>query len=160
MTAHATGISLAGRVLGPDSLPMIELETQRVVVLSGPGGVSRGLVHMAAALELELVTVQSHHDLPFRLHHARPIAVISELDPTGQPSCAALRCIATYHQDLPVLLVSGDDPAAHGTIDAVEQLWGLSGLHRLMAPPGPGDLIRFLCLAGRQDGRGRLMPMA
>jgi len=115
---------------------------------------------MCDALLIELVAINSHHDLPFRLHHHRPMAVISEIDPQGIASCAALRSIAAYNPEMPVLLVAGDDPNVLGTIDAAEQLWCLSNLHRVAAPPAPSDLIGFLFQAGRHSGLGRLIPMS
>ena len=159
MTAHAFATSVLGRALTEDSLGMTEQETQRVVVLAGRDGVSSSLNAMCEALLIELIVIKSHHDLPFRLHHHRPMAVISEIDPQSIASCAALRSIAAYNPDMPILLVAGDDPTVLGTIDAAEQLWSLSSLRRLEAPPAPGDLISFLFEAGRHSGLGRLMPM-
>jgi len=159
MTAHAFATSVLGRALPEDSLGMTEQETQRVIVLVGRDGVSPMLREMCAALLVELVAISSHHDLPFRLHHHRPMAVISEIDPLGIPSCAALRCIAAYNPNMPILLVAGDDPAVLGTIDAAEQLWSLSNLQRLAAAPAAGDLIGFLFQAGRHSRLGRLLPI-
>ena len=81
MTAHAFATSVIGRALPQDTLRMTEQETQRVIVLANPGGISQQLLQMCHALAIELVAVASHHDLPFRLHHHRPMAIISELDP-------------------------------------------------------------------------------
>jgi len=139
---------------------MTEQDSHRVLVLTQSEEVPEQLDSMCRALDIGIMPVTSHHDLPFRLHHCRPMAVVSELDPQSLASCAALRCIAAYNPDMPVLLVSGDDPAAMGTIDAAEQLWGLSGLQRLPTLPAPRDLINFLFHAGRQRGFGRLIPVA
>ena len=160
MTAQVFFSSLPGSGLAKETHYVSESEAQSVIVLAGAEGASIRLQRMCAALEIRTVVVVSHHDLPFRLHHTRPIAVISELDPQGLASCAALRTIASYDQDMPVLLVTGDDPLVLGTIDAAEELWQLSGLHRLATAPAPGDLIHFLYRAGRQSGFGRLMPLA
>ena len=160
MTAHAFATSVIGRALPQDTLRMTEQETQRVIVLANPGGISQQLLQMCHALAIELVAVASHHDLPFRLRHHRPMAIISELDPKGTTSCAALRTIAAYDQDMPVLLVAGQDPSVLGTIDAAEQLWRLSALHRLGDAPTANDLIGFLFRAGRRSGLGRLMPVS
>jgi DNA-binding NtrC family response regulator len=160
MTAHAFATSVLGRALPEDSLGMTEQETQRVIVLAGSDGVSSTVRAMCDALLIELVAINSHHDLPFRLHHHRPMAVISEIDPQGIASCAALRSIAAYNPEMPVLLVAGDDPTVLGTIDAAEQLWCLSSLHRLAAPPAASDLIGFLFQAGRHSGLGRLIPLS
>lgn len=159
MTAPAFTGGLPARALACDTMGVLETRAQQVIVLAGRDGPSVRLLRMCAALEIEVISVTSHHDLPFRLHHTQPMAVISEIDPQGLASCAALRSIASYDQDIPVLLVSGDDPVVLGTIDAAQELWKLSGLCRLATPPSPGDLIHFLYQAGRQAGSGRLMPL-
>lgn len=159
MTARASGTRLIGRALTEDTLLMTEQETQRVVVMANQAGVSPTMAAMCAALDVEMVIVSSHHDLPFRLHHHRPMAVISELEPAGHASCAALRSIAAYDPRMPVMVVSGSDPAVAGTLDAAEKLWGLSAVRRLPEAPAMGDLIGFLFAAGRHAGIGRLIPL-
>lgn len=160
MTARAFPNSILGRALGKDTLHMTEQERQRLIVLVSSEGISTRLVEMCAALDIELIPVSSHHDLPFRLHHSRPIGVISEIDGRSIESCASLRNIAAYDPDMPVLLVAGDDPVVLGTIDAAEQLWDLSGIRRLADQPSARDLIDFLFQAGREAGTGRLVPLS
>ena len=160
MTAHAFPNSVLGHARENDSMFLTDQESPRLVVLTGRSGVSEDLAEMCEALEIDLIAVNSHHDLPFRLHHHRPIGVVSELDPSGLASCAALRSIAAYDSQMPVLLVAGIDPSGLGTIDAAEQLWGLSGLHRLVHAPSRQDLVGFLFKAGRRSGIGRLIPLS
>jgi hypothetical protein len=71
-----------------------------------------------------------------------------------------LRSVAAYDPDLPVLLVTGDDPAIDGAIDAAEQLWGLTSVCRLSEAPGLLDVMNFLFLAGRRTDSGRLIPIS
>lgn len=156
---RSCGTGLSVRSQSEDTLQTGEQESQPVLVLTGGCGISSALARMAEALEVRLVAVSSHHDLPFRLHLSRPMAIIAETDPQTEASCAALRCIAAFDQEMPVLLVSGNDPGAQGTIDAAEKLWGLTGLHQLPHVPGPSDLLAFLFHAGRQSGTGRLIPL-
>jgi hypothetical protein len=139
---------------------MSETDTRSVIALTETGKASETLEDMAAALHLELVTVRSFHELPFRLHHHRPIAVVLELGPTGQACRSALRCIAAYDPAMHILMNAGDDPNVLGEIDVYENLWGLTALHRMAGPPAPGELIGFLFGAGRDHGFGRLMPAA
>ncbi len=159
MMSRAIFSRLPGCGLAKETRYVSEDETQRVIVLAGREGASTTLTEMCDALEIETITVSCHHDLPLRLHHMRPIAVISELDPQSLACCAALRSIAAYDQDTPVLLVSGNYPIVLGTIDAAQELWKLSGLYLLASAPGPSDLIQFLFRAGRQAGMGRLVPV-
>lgn len=160
MTAQASATHVLGRAVALDALAMSERDTPSVIVLTESGQASATLCRMVSALDIELITVRSFHELPFRLHHHRPIGVVLELSPLGHSCRSALRSIASYDPEMHVLLVAGDDPVVLGGIDVSEKLWGLNALHRLMGAPSPADLISFLFEAGRQRGMGRLMPVA
>ncbi len=159
MTAHASPTRLIGPALPEDALCMTETSPRRVLLLTGRDSPQDAFRLMCqsldvTALDIAMLTVASHHDLPFRLHHARPLAVISTLSTESSTLPNALRCIAAYDQDMPILLITEDDATALGTIDAARQLWGLTRLRRLTHTPAPHDLLDFLCLAG-----AGLMPM-
>jgi hypothetical protein len=160
MTAHATATHVLGRAVALSALAMSETDTRSVIALTETGKASETLEDMAAALKLELVAIRSFHELPFKLHHHRPIAVVLELSPTAQSCRSALRCIAAYDPATHILMTSGEDPAVLGEIDVYENLWGLTGLHRMAGPPAPAELIGFLFGAGRHHGFGQLMPVA
>ena len=159
MTAQASAIHVLGRAVAADALAMSERDTRSVIVLTENGLASAALRSMASALDIDLVTVRSFHELPFQLHHHRPIGVVLELSPLGASCRSALRNVAAYDPNMHVLMVSGDDPTVLGAIDVAEQLWGLSALHRLSGTPAPADLIGFLFEAGRRNGVGCLMPV-
>lgn len=140
-------------------MPDLEPDAQTVIVLQDASGPSETIVAMCAALEIEIVHVSALYDLPFRLHHHQPVAVIATMDLCERTSCAALRAVAGYNPDLPVMLVAPNDPASQGTIDAAEQIWNLSAITRLTGGPGPRDLIGFLFQAGRWSNTGQLIPL-
>lgn len=162
MTAHASPTRLIGPALPEDALCMTETSAARVLLLTErdtphdgrQGSCVSPITALCHALEITPLMVVSHHDLPFRLHHARPLAVISLLPPESRALASALRCIAAYDQDMPILLLTDDDATALGTIDAARQLWGLCRLRRLTTAPTPRELLEFLSLAG-----SGLMPM-
>lgn len=158
MTAQAFATHLLGRAMPADALAMSERDTKAVIVMTDSGQASITLCKMASALGIEVITVRSFHELPFRLHHHRPIGVMLELNPLGHSFRSALRSISAYDPDMDVLMVSGDDPVVLGAIDVSENLWGLGALHRLALEPGPADIIAFLFQAGRRNGVGNLMP--
>lgn len=141
--------------------PMTTLKpyTQTIIVLESACSLSEVIVTMCDALEIEIIRVSALHDLPFRLHHHQPVAVISMMDLCERTSCAILRAVAAYSPELPVMLLAPDDPASQGTIDAAEQIWNLSAITRLTTAPGPKDLIGFLFHAGRRSRTGRLIPL-
>ena len=53
-------------------------------------------------------------------------------------------------RDLPVLLITGDDPALIGAIDAVEEIWQLTSVDKWQRLLGIGALVDFLLRAGRK----------
>jgi hypothetical protein len=158
MTAQASATHVLGRAVAVDALAMTEQDMKCVIVVTDHGQATPALRQMVAALGLELITVRSFHELPFKLHHHRPLGVVMELSPVGHACRSALRSVASYDPDMDVLLVSGDDPEVLGEIDVAETLWGLTAVHRLMREPEPADLIGFVFQASRRNGFGHLMP--
>ena len=58
--------------------------------------------------------------------------------------------IAAHDRSLPVLLITGPDPALLGAVDAVEELWELSSVEKWQELPGVGAMVDFLFRAGRK----------
>ena len=87
----------------------------------------------------------------------RPMAIVAEMEATGQDGCHVLMTVATHDRDLPVMLIFGDDPALLGAIDAVEEIWQLSSVDKWPRLPGVGAVVDFLFRAGRKGGCMRLM---
>jgi hypothetical protein len=160
MTAHASPMRLIGPALPEHTLRMSETDGQRVLVLGTLAASRPDLVTICRVLEIDPIPIGSHHDLPFRLHHCRPLAVLSDLPLESHALSAALRCIGAYDPDLPVLMLADDADAALGTIDAAQQLWGLSNMRREAPRASPHALIQFLFHAGRVRGMMRLLPVA
>jgi hypothetical protein len=131
-----------------------------VLVLGSRQDVPLPLAELCAAMDLELLQMESHHELPFTLHHRRPAAVVCVADQTGRDVCKALRSVASFDQDMPVLIITDDDPVSMGTIDAAERLWSLTGLHCVSKAVDYHDVVTFLFHAGRQSKTGRLLPVA
>ncbi len=136
-----------------------EQETQRILLLESRPVLAEQLEELCHAIDIEVVCLASHHELPFSLHHHRPIAVVCVIEPALPGSITALRSIAAHDQDLPVMVVTGDDPISLGTIDAAERLWGLTGLHCVPQVPNAQDVVGFLFQAGRRSNTGRLLPI-
>jgi hypothetical protein len=96
-------------------------------------------------------------DLGSILQQRRPMAVVAEMEGTGQDGCHILMTVAAFDRDLPVLLISGPDPALLGAIDAVEEIWSLSSVVKWPRLLGIGALVDFLFRAGRKGACMRLM---
>ena len=60
---------------------------------------------------------------------------------------------------LPVLLLTGHDPAMLGAAEAVEELWQLSSVRKVPELPDAGQLLDFLFGAGRRGTCISMMPV-
>ena len=159
MTAHASPFHVIGKALPEEALCLSESPQPHVLLLgTGSLGLER-CAELCAALDMHTEAARSHHDLPFRLHHSRPIAVLIDLPVDSRALAAALRCIAAYHQDLPIRLISRDTATALGTADTARELWGLSDLDVMTPQAAPCALMPFLFQAARARGVGRFMPI-
>jgi hypothetical protein len=160
MAGHAQTISFVDILHEQAAVSAAEPETQRILVLETRPELSRTMTALCKALDIELIPIASRHDLPLNLHRHQPMAVVCVIDPDEQGSITALRSIAAHDQEMPVMIITCDDPVSLGTIDAAERLWGLTGLHCVHQIPSPQDLIGFLFQAGRRRQTGRLLPVS
>ena len=159
MTAHASPTRLIGPALPDASMCMTETGRPSVLLLGHQTASLAGYEDVCLALDIETMAVASHHELPFRLHQCRPLAVLIDLTPESRALASALRCIAAYNPDIPTLLIAEDCAAVLGTMDAARALWGLARLSRLSPEVSPRTLTPVLFRAGRARGVGRLLPL-
>jgi len=108
-------------------------------------------------LAVEVVPAQA--DLMGALREHRPMAVISGLDGRHQDGFHAMKVVADYDRDLPILLLTGGDIAMMGAADAVQEMWKLTMVSRSTSLPLAGQLANFLFTAGRRAGCMRLVPL-
>jgi len=87
------------------------------------------------------------------------MAVVAEMDTTGQDGCNVLMTVAAHDRDLPVLLITGGDPALLGAIDAVAEIWQLASVVKWPQFLGVGPAVDFLFRAGRKGGCMRSLPI-
>lgn len=121
-----------------------------VLVIDDNSALSRQLKVVCDFLSFQLEHVSPDERLLAKLEERRPMAVISELDGERQDGCFVLMTVSEYDRGLPVLMVTGTDPALAGAVDAVEEVWGLSGVVQSPALPSVGAMVEFLFLAGRR----------
>jgi len=93
------------------------------------------------------------------LRNRRPMAVVAEVDGVGQDGCHVLMRIAAHDRHLPVLLITGDDPALIGAVDAVEEVWNLTSVTKWPQLQGVGGVVDFLFRAGHKGGCLRLISV-
>jgi Flagellar regulatory protein FleQ len=130
-----------------------------VLVVEDDEEYSTALRAVCDCLDIVVERMPSHDDLGFLLTKRRPMAVVAAMDGVGQDGCHVLMTVAGYDPDLPVLLITNDDPAFLGAIEAVEEIWQLRSVVKWPRLLGIGTLVDFLFRAGRKGGCTKLMPL-
>jgi hypothetical protein len=85
------------------------------------------------------------------------MAVIADLDGEVQDGFHVMKMAADYDRSVPILLLTGYDPALLGAIDAVQEVWGLTRVATVAGTAGIGALVDFICHAARDAGRPRIL---
>jgi CheY-like chemotaxis protein len=96
-------------------------------------------------------------DLEHMLLGMRPMAVIADLDSEVADGFHVMKTAAGYDRALPILLLTENEPALLGAVDAVQEIWGLRRVATVAGTGGIGELVDFICHAARDAGRSRMM---
>jgi hypothetical protein len=130
-----------------------------VVVVEDGVRLSEPFRMICECLGIAVERMPSRDDLGPVLRNRRPMAVVAEMDASGQDGCNVLMTIAAHDRSLPVLLITGPDPALLGAVDAVEEVWELSSVEKWQELCGVGAVVDFLFRAGRKGCCLRLMSV-
>lgn len=130
-----------------------------VVVVEDEPLWSLAVVELCAFLEVRLTCISSEDDLAPVLRDRRPMAVLANMDGAGQDGCHVIKLVAAHDPELPIMMLTGGDAALTGALEAVEELWGLTGVEKRDTAPSPGELVEFLFSAGRRGRCLGLMPV-
>ncbi len=130
-----------------------------VVVIEDGNLLSDTFRSICDCLDVAVARIPSRDDLATVLLKRRPMAVVAEMDAAGQDGCHVLMTIAAYNRDLPVMLITGENPALLGAVDAVQEMWELSSVAKWPQVPRVGALVDFLFRAGRKGNCMRLMSV-
>jgi CheY-like chemotaxis protein len=130
-----------------------------VVVVEDDVRLSEVFRSVCDCLDIAVERVATRDDLGAALRKHSPMAVVAEIDAPGQDGCNVLMTIAAYDQELPVLVLTSDEPALLGAVDAVEEIWELSSVDKWPELLGVGAVVDFLFRAGRKGGCLRLMSV-
>jgi hypothetical protein len=131
---------------------------RRQAVVEDGIGIAQELWRICEFLDIAVMRVPSHGDLSSVLLTSAPMAVVCELDGSGQDGCHIMKTVASHDPSLPIMILTGDDPALIGAADAVEEIWQLTEVTKLASLPGMAGLVDFLFHAGRKGHCLRLMP--
>ena len=148
-------------VSGEDETASTELGDRGRAVLVIEDGVHLSLAFRSVCDCLSVVVEQisSRDELGGGLRDIRPMAVVAEMEGAGQDGCHVLMTLAAYDPDLPVLLITGEDAALVGAIDAVEEVWNLTSVTKWPRLLGIGPVVDFLFRAGRKGNCLGLMSV-
>jgi CheY-like chemotaxis protein len=108
-------------------------------------------------LDIDVQHAGTGDDLRMMLTTLRPMAVIADIDGEVQDGFHVMKMAADYDRAVPILLLTGYDPAVLGAIDAVQEVWGLTRVATAAATAGIGALVDFICHAARDAGRPRIL---
>jgi DNA-binding NtrC family response regulator len=108
-------------------------------------------------LNIDVEHATSVDDLASMLPNIRPLAVIADLDGQEQDGFHVMKMAAAYDRSLPILLLTSNDPAILGAIDAVREVWALKSVTTTPNASEIGPLVDFICQSARDAGRSTLM---
>jgi CheY-like chemotaxis protein len=128
------------------------------VVCDDPGTIE-SLTPVCEFLDIRMEVVSAGTDLARFLRDHRPMAVISDIECKDHDGFYAMKVIARYNRDLPLLLLTSGDSALMGAVDAMQDLCGLQSVTSTSGFPMAGQLVAFLFGAGRRAGCMRLPPI-
>jgi two-component system nitrogen regulation response regulator GlnG len=129
-----------------------------VLVVSDSPEVASVLDNICDFLGFGIELLSTEMDLAPFLERHQPMAVVAELNGAGQDGCHVMMRVADHDPGLPLLILSGHEPGMAGAIDAVEQIWSLTGIKQAPDLPDIGQLVEFLFQAGRRGNCVRMMP--
>lgn len=129
-----------------------------VLIVMDNRGLAQSLEMVCDFLGLAVEILTSDEIIGQRLETPRPMAIITEADGHGQDGFHVMMEVARHDRDLPILFLSGDDPALQGAADAVCEVNGLTSVTMATQSPPVGELVDFLFRAGRRFGWGRMLP--
>ena len=108
-------------------------------------------------LDISVEYVTGRDNLGQMLIGLRPMAVIADLESEALDGFHVMKMVADYDRSVPVLLLTDNDPALLGAVDAVKEVWGLRHVTTVACTAGMGALVDFICHAARDAGMSRLM---
>jgi hypothetical protein len=130
-----------------------------LLIVEDGNGIAAALQPICDFLDVAVERIPSENDLAGALRDYRPMGVVAHLDCQGQDGCHVMMTVAQHDCSLPILLLTGDDPALVGAADAVEELWKLEAVVKAPRLPSVGAIVDFIFRAGRKGRCTRLVPV-
>jgi hypothetical protein len=145
--------SVADRSVQPPVFPPPTSRPPVLMIVEDCDTLSCAALGLCASLGVKVTSVRNPDRFPDLLVKLCPIAVLAVLDGAGQDGCHVMMRVADYAPELPLLLITGRNPAFIGAAEAVKELWRLSVVRMVPELPSPGELAEFVCSALRSAGQ-------
>ena len=129
-----------------------------VLVISDSPEVASVLDNICDFLGFGIELLSTEMDLAPFLERHQPMAVVAGLEGAGQDGCHVMMRVADHDPGLPLLMLTGREPGMAGAVDAIQELWSLTGVTQAPELPEIGQLVTFLFQAGRRGDCVRMMP--
>jgi CheY-like chemotaxis protein len=120
-----------------------------LVVIEDTPALSPMLRPICEYLGLILRPASSAAELIDLLEDYRPLAIISPFEAEFMDGGHILKTIATQDPTLPVMLLTQQNPAFQGAVEAMVNVFGLPNVNVPAQDPTMGDLVDFLAHAAR-----------
>jgi DNA-binding NtrC family response regulator len=130
-----------------------------IVIVSDSDSAVEQLQRVCAFFDLGVEVVASEEELLPMLRDHRPMAIIADVDGVSSDGFHAMRVVAAYDHDLPIMVLTHGDPVLMGAADAMQELCSLTMVSRTSMKPLAGQLAEFLFAAGRRAGCMRLVQV-
>jgi ActR/RegA family two-component response regulator len=130
-----------------------------LLIVEDGDGIAAILQPICDFLDIAVERLPSEQDLTSALRDYHPMGLVVRLDCQGQDGYYVMMTVAQHDRSLPILLLTGDDPALAGAADAVEELWKLEAVVKFPKLPSIAAIVDFIFRAGRKGRCTRLMPV-
>src|SRR5579862_6462725 len=95
-------------------------------------------------LDIHVEYAPAQGDLEPLLANVRPMAVIADLEGEAQDGFHVMKLVSDYNKRLPILLLTNNEPAILGAIDAMKEICCLGRVSTATEDGSIGDIVDFL----------------
>jgi len=131
-----------------------------VLVVEDMPELSERVAPIAEYVGLNVEVLPSIEDIGLVLDEQRPMAVIAPFETLHQDGGDILRAVAVHDRNLPVMLLTGRDPAYQGAAEALVEVFNLTATLLPWGEPSFGEMVEFLAAAAQGGRRRRLGGLA
>jgi len=148
----------------PPAHPGVEAQAARranlVLVVDDEPAVAASVGAICAYVGLAVEAVSAAADLGMMLDDRRPLAVIAPFESDYQDGAHILKAVATHDRDLPVMILTGRNPAWLGAAEAMQEILQLPNATLPHGEPSLGQMVEFLANAAQRNRRRRQIAEA